>query len=95
MSFFVEVKVVPNAGRQKCILDKSGQLKCYIKSLPEKGKANAELIKMFSSALKVPKSAISIQSGLISRKKRLKIEKDISFDQLLHSLGIYIKQLTI
>ena len=95
MSLIVEVKVVPSSGRQKCVLDKAGELKCYLKSPPEKGKANAELIKFFASLLRIPKSDINLQFGATFRKKRLKIDKDITFEEFLKILGITEKQLSI
>jgi len=88
VSLVIDVKVVPSSGRQKCILDKSGQLKCYLKSQPEKGKANEELISLFAKALGVPKDFIAIMFGLTSPKKRLKINKEITIDALLLALGI-------
>lgn len=88
MSLFIEIKVVPASGRQKCVLEKSGTLKCYLKSLPEKGKANLELINLFAKALKLPKKLITIEFGATSKKKRLKINYEIGFDDLLRSLGI-------
>jgi len=45
MSLVFDLKVVPRSGRNKWVLDKSGKLKCYLKSPPEKGLANKELIK--------------------------------------------------
>jgi len=88
MGLLIEIKVVPSSGRQKCVLEKSGQLKCYLKNPPEKGKANAELISMIAKALKQPKKLITIEFGTTSRKKRLKIDCDIRFEDLLNAFGI-------
>ena len=78
-----DLKVVPSAGRVGLQLDKSGILKCYLKSPPEKGKANQELIKLLAKLLRIGQENISIVSGLTSRKKRISIRMDISYEQLL------------
>lgn len=88
MAFFVDITVVPGSGKQRCILDKTGKIKCYLKSPPEKGKANGELIKLFSKRLKIPQNSIEIVLGATSRKKRLKIDFDIDFEKLVELLGI-------
>jgi len=88
MSLILIIKVVPNAGRNDWQLDKSGLLKCYLKSIPEKGKANQELIKLLSKALKLPLNLIEIMAGGTSRHKKIKIETSLSYDQLLNVLGV-------
>jgi uncharacterized protein (TIGR00251 family) len=88
MAFFVDIAVVPSSGRQQCILDKKGKIKCYLKSAPEKGKANRELIKFFAKKLGVTQDCVNIVLGLSSRKKRLKIDKDLDFNRLVELLGI-------
>jgi uncharacterized protein len=88
MPLIIEVKVVPNSGKQKIILDKSGQLKIYLKSLPERGLANLELVKLFAKECSFSQNEIEIVSGLSSRKKKIKILKDITFDKLLNILNI-------
>jgi len=86
--FVCSIKVVPSSGRSECILDKNGQLKCFLKSAPEKGKANKELIKLFADALSLARNQVEIVSGLTSRTKRIKIASDITWEQLLDKLGI-------
>ena len=88
MSLIIEVKVIPSSGQQKWILDKSGQLKCYLKSPPEKGKANKELIKLLANALKCSQHEIEIISGLSSRKKKIKIDKALSYENVLKLLNL-------
>lgn len=87
MVLIIEVKVVPSSGRLSCKLE-GERLKCYLKSPPEKGKANAELLNFFAKKIGVPKSGISIISGETNRTKRIKIEDSITFDRLLEKLGI-------
>lgn len=93
MSLIVSVKVIPSSGRSECIIDKkSAQLKCYLKSPPEQGKANAELIALFAKALKIPKEQIAILAGATGRKKMLKIVHDITLSDLLKALNIELQQ---
>ena len=88
MPIMVEVKVTPGSGRLEFRLDKNGDLKCYLKSPPEQGKANAELVKFMAKELGVSQDKVTLISGQTSRNKRIKCELDITFDQLVHMLGI-------
>jgi len=94
MALVIDIKVVPSSGRQKFVLDKSGQLKCFLKCAPEGGKANSELMKLLAQKLSLSKNDISIIVGATSRKKRIKIDSDVNFDELLSLLDIE-RQLTI
>lgn len=87
MAFIIDIKVVPSAGKTGWALDKSGTLKCYLKSPPEKGKANIELVKTVAKALGVPQDKVHLIGGLASRSKRLKIDLAMSYDQFLQILG--------
>lgn len=88
MAFILDIKVVPSSGRTGFIVDKSGGLKCYLKSPPEKGKANQELVKTLAKALNIPQEKVTLVGGLASRSKRVKIERDLTFDIVLSMLGI-------
>jgi uncharacterized protein (TIGR00251 family) len=88
MAFIFDVKVFPSSGRKGWAIDKAGNLKCYLKSPAEQGKANEELIKSLSKALGIPQDMISISSGAQSRKKRIKIEAAMTYNKLLELLGI-------
>ncbi len=88
MSLVLDVKVVPQSGRQKFALDKSGMLKIFLRSAPEGGKANAELVALLAKKLRIPQSEVVILLGATSRKKRLKVGVAINFDELLAALGV-------
>jgi uncharacterized protein len=92
MAFILEIKVVPSSGMQQWKIDASGQLKCYLKSPPEKGLANMELIKAIAKIVKVSQDHIYIMSGLTSRKKVIKINASLTYDQFLGLLGINRQQ---
>jgi uncharacterized protein len=91
MALIVEVKVVPQAGVAGILMDKSGMLKIQVKSPPEDGKANKELIKLLSHALDIPQAAITIIAGLTSRKKKIKLEVPLTYEQFMHKLGLEIQ----
>jgi uncharacterized protein (TIGR00251 family) len=88
MSIILEVKVIPQSGKQALQIDKSGQLKCYLKSPPEGGKANEELIKFMSKKLSITQDSFFILQGVTARKKLLKIDIDCTREELLGKLGV-------
>ncbi len=92
MSLVVDVKVAPQSGRQKFALDKSGMLKIFLKSAPEGGKANAELVVLLAKKLRIAQSEVVILLGATSRKKRLKIGVGLNFEELLEKLAVEIQQ---
>lgn len=49
-------------------------LKARVRAVPEKGKANAQLIKILATRLDVPASAIRIGSGATSRLKTVNFD---------------------
>jgi uncharacterized protein (TIGR00251 family) len=89
MALLIEIKVSPSSGRLECKLDKNGNLKCWLKSPAEQGKANAELIKFFAKTLGVSQDKVVLVSGQTSRSKRLKIDTPMTFEQLLEIFGIH------
>ena len=92
MSLIIDVKVIPSSGRTGCSLDGSMHLKVYLKSAPEHGKANAELIKYFAQLLDVPQAAITLIAGASSRRKKLKINLPLTFDELISRLGFAVQK---
>ena len=64
----LRIKVVPNSSRVELVEDNG--LKLYLKSVPDKGKANNELIKYFRM---VHKLRVEIKSGAKSRIKVIKV----------------------
>ena len=66
-----QVKVRLKSG---CIEDRDGVLVVGIKALPEKGKANQELVKKLANYFEVDESKVKIISGLSSRNKVIEIK---------------------
>ena len=88
----ITIKVVPQAGRQKIILDKTGAIKCYLNSPPEDGRANRELIKMLAETLSIPQRQIEIVQGLTSRTKVFDIPGFWSEEDLKKALGLVVQE---
>lgn len=94
MAFTFSIKAVPGSGRQCCILDKSGIIKCFLKHQPEDGKANKELIAFLAASLDVKKNQISIIQGELSRLKVIKVVAKFDLDEMKKRLGLE-RQLTL
>ncbi len=88
MAVILEIKVVPNSGKQRFERDRSGNIKCFLKSFPEKGKANKELVKFLSKKLSIVQEDVAIIKGLTARKKTIKINCDISREYVFDKLGL-------
>ena len=63
---------------QGLIADAGGgmALKASVTAVPEKGKANAALIKLLAKAWSLPKTSLTVISGVTDRNKVLHIEGD-------------------
>lgn len=77
MPTVLTITVVPSSGKQGFARDAAQSIKCFLKSAPEKGKANDELIKLLSKHLKVSQGLIMIIRGQTSRKKVVKIDVEL------------------
>ncbi len=77
----LRLKIKANASQNKLKEIKDGRLYIEIKSIPDKGKANKELIKFLSKTFKAAKSNIIIDSGTTSKFKTVNIPltKSIQF----------------
>lgn len=83
----LRIKLTPNAsfcGFKDTVIgtEEEEYLKTYIHVAPEKGKANAELIKLLAKTLKIAKSNISIISGTTDHYKKIYIEASMPQDEL-------------
>jgi len=86
------IKVFPKSSNQKIVLDAANMLKVYIKSPPEKGKANQEVIKLFSKLLDIPQAKIEIVRGQMGRMKTISILENITYNEVLKKLSIFVQQ---
>ena len=71
---YLRIKVLPKSPKNEVvdILD-DNTVKIRIKAVPEKGKANKELIKFLSKELDLPKERVQIISGKTDSVKLIKI----------------------
>jgi len=67
------IKVQPNAKKNKIFEEKDNFLKIKICAIPENGKANDELIKFLSKHFKTTKTNIKIIKGKTSKNKTVEI----------------------
>lgn len=65
----LHIKVIPSSGRTE-LKEENDRLKLYLKSPPDKNKANLELLKFFKKELGL---IVEIKSGATSREKVLRI----------------------
>ncbi|MBT4651232.1 YggU family protein [Candidatus Woesearchaeota archaeon] len=65
----LKIKVVPNSSKSE-LKEVNGELKLYLKEVPEKGKANKEIVKFFKKKIGME---VEIKYGLRSRNKTLRI----------------------
>ncbi len=78
LDYLIKVRITPNstkAGITGIYTDSNDFqfIKVSINSVPEKGKANAELIKLLSKLLKINKSSFKIISGETDKFKKILI----------------------
>ena len=65
----IRINVTPNASKTE-LVEENEQLKLYLKAVPDKNKANQELIKFFKKEFNLK---VEIKSGMKNRNKVLKI----------------------
>jgi uncharacterized protein (TIGR00251 family) len=64
-----------------------GRLKIAVTAAPDKGKANAHLLKLLAKKLGVPKSALEIVAGETDRAKTIRV-RGLSAAQVRDKLGL-------
>lgn len=77
----LKVKVIPKSSRSEIVGWEGEELKIRLAAVPDKGQANAELIRFLANLLKIGKSHVQLIQGDTSRHKRLCLT-NISLDQL-------------
>jgi uncharacterized protein (TIGR00251 family) len=91
MAVIIELKVIPNSKEHGFLVDKSGVIKCRLKSKPEGGKANEELLRLMSKLTGVPTDCFKILRGATSRNKMIKIDVDADLNKVLALLGVQVQ----
>lgn len=72
----VWVTVKPKSKRPAIALLEDGTLLVRLASPPVDGKANAELVGAIAEYYAIPKSRVTIKSGLTAKRKLIEIEED-------------------
>jgi uncharacterized protein (TIGR00251 family) len=75
------VKIHPRARKNAITGELGGALKLSLTAPPVEGKANAACVEFLANLLKVPRSSVTIASGLSSRRKVIRIA-GLSTDEL-------------
>jgi hypothetical protein len=70
----LQIKVKPNARKNELTLQADGNWVASITASPVDGKANQSLIRLLADHFGVPQRAVTIESGVTSRIKRVRIE---------------------
>lgn len=69
----ITVRVTPRAARNRITQD-DGQIRVYVTTVPEDGKANAAVQKLLAKALGVAKSRLTLMRGQTARDKTFVID---------------------
>lgn len=77
----LHIKLTPKASKDALIRIEAGAdgkryIKASVTAIPEKGKANASLVKLLSKKLGLPKTSISLIAGDQARQKTVLITGD-------------------
>ena len=68
----IAVRVTPKASRDRIVVEE-GQIRIYVTTVPEDGKANAAVQKLLAKAPGLPKSRLSLIRGQTSRDKVFRV----------------------
>ena len=68
----IAVRVTPKASRDRIVVEE-GQIRVYVTTVPEDGKANAAVQKLLAKALGIPKSRLTLIRGQTSRDKVFRV----------------------
>jgi len=68
----IALRVTPKASRNRIVMEE-GQIRVYVTTVPEGGKANAAVVKLLAKALGVPKSRLELIRGQTARDKVFRV----------------------
>jgi uncharacterized protein (TIGR00251 family) len=71
--------IQPGAKRSELAGEHGERLKIRLQAPPVDGKANTELVRFLGKLFGVPRSAIQIESGELSRQKRVRIRNPVQW----------------
>jgi uncharacterized protein (TIGR00251 family) len=85
---FLHVKIIPNSSENRIIGWENQVLKIKLTAIPEKGKANKELIHFLSRFLKIRKSKIEIVQGESNAYKKICLQ-DVFLEEIQEKLNTF------
>ena len=68
----IAVRVTPKASRNRIVVEEE-QIRAYVTTVPEDGKANVAVQKLITKAMRVPKSRLRLIRGQNSRDKVFRV----------------------
>ncbi len=86
MATKLAVKVIPKASRDEVVGWLNGVLKLRVAAPPERGKANAAVVKLLARSLGIARERVHLVSGHTASHKLLMIE-GLSEPEILRKLG--------
>lgn len=86
-----EVLAKPKSSRNKILGVHDGALKIAVTAPPEKGRANAGVLKQLSEFLDIPVSSMSIVRGETGRRKRVRVD-GLTERAIRERLADYLKE---
>lgn len=91
--YLLRVRLTPNSSSVKILgffkdSNDFEYLKISVVSVPEKGKANQELIEFLSRYFKISKSAFEIVSGQTDRYKKIQMMTMENMDSILENMAL-------
>ena len=84
----LQVRVRAGSARQRCFLNKKGQLVVEVKSPAEHNRANLEVVKFFENKLRLPINAVRIKTGMTQPLKTVSIDAVITKEEVYARLGL-------
>jgi hypothetical protein len=69
----IEMRIQPRAKRSGFAGLQGGRVRVRLQAPPVDGRANAALVEFLATAFSVPRAQVTIESGLTSRDKRVRI----------------------
>ena len=90
--YLLRVRLQPNSSCCRILglvqnADGDDYLKISVISVPEKGKANKELIDFLAKKIKVAKSLMTVVAGQTDRFKKITIETEQNLDDILGEIN--------
>lgn len=70
----IPVRAQPGAKRNAIVGEHAGALRVAVTAAPDKGKANQAIAAVLAAAFGLPKSAVQLVSGQISRQKKFLLQ---------------------